>query len=587
MPIENRLQDLANSLAQGAGMFLLRGFLFVCFTLGVFGFYAFSQFRGLNDAEAMELAQLARGLAENQGFTTRVLRPVELSAVRRPDNTSLAAPQPDLRHAPLFPAVLALGFKTLKPSFKITPDMRFFEPEIKVILPVSILVSIATGGLLLALGTRLFDRRIGFWAMVFYLITDSVLADSISGTALPLMTFLATAAVWVGLVVVDLRSRSEPWYLWCSPLAMTAGLCASAILTGYSLFVLVPMLATWVAAASERWRWTTVALFVAAVLIAIYPWLARNRQLSGKWLGLAPTAAVSHTTLYPEDSFERTLHPELNNFRFIRSLKLKLQSNALKLYDQDLRLLGSGLLVCFFLVSFFTRFENEHANSLRWCLLLGLLLFLTIAAAGEPHAARGLRCLLPLVVLYGTAFFFFLVQRTDFTDPATPLVLPWVMLALTAAPALVKAAGGPPRSAYPPYFPPFIAYVCDLLEPDEVICTDIPWATAWYGRRTSVLLPQSVADFMEIHQKYGKLSAIYLTSLTADKPYGRELVSGREHDWLEILDRRIPAGFPLAHGIDFPPGTRDQLFLTDRVRWPTSRPSGLAEDIIELRATAE
>jgi len=125
----------------------------------------------------------------------------------------------------------------------------------------------------------------------------------------------------------------------------------------------------------------------------------------------------------------------------------------------------------------------------------------------------------------------------------------------------------PPRAGvpYPPYFPPFITHVAKLLKPDELLCTDMPWATAWYGRRNSLLLPATIDDFYEINDYNKRISGLYFTTITRNKAYVKDLLTGPERSWFPLLEGRIPSDFPLTQG--FPLNNMDQLFLTDRVRW--------------------
>ena len=93
----------------------------------------------------------------------------------------------------------------------------------------------------------------------------------------------------------------------------------------------------------------------------------------------------------------------------------------------------------------------------------------------------------------------------------------------------------------------------------------MPWATAWYGNRTSLYLPASLDEFYEINDSTRHISGLYFTSLTRDKPYVRALLTGPYKSWFPILEGRIPNDFPLNQG--FPLNNMDQLFLTDRTRW--------------------
>jgi hypothetical protein len=254
-----------------------------------------------------------------------------------------------------------------------------------------------------------------------------------------------------------------------------------------------------------------------------------------------------------------------------RALKAKVISNLGRLWDRDLRTVGSGLVICFFLVSFFHRFEQETPARFRWCLALGVVLMFGMAALMGGGAGRLLGVFLPLMIVYGVVFFFIVVDRAEFFEANWDVVLAGVLVVLTALPAVFKLMGPPPPRPYPPYFPAFHAYVCSLIEPSETLCTDIPWATAWYGNRASILRPASVDDLKAIREK-APLAGVYLTTETGNQPYTDALVSGEYSSWLPLLNRKTPADFPFTNGIALPPGSADQIFLTDRVRWKESRP---------------
>jgi hypothetical protein len=106
--------------------------------------------------------------------------------------------------------------------------------------------------------------------------------------------------------------------------------------------------------------------------------------------------------------------------------------------------------------------------------------------------------------------------------------------------------------------------VSRVLGPSETLCTDIPWATAWYGNRTSLLLPRTLPELLSIHTNRLRLGGIYLTTETSNRPYAGDLLEGAERDWLPLLNGEIPAGFPFRFGFTLPPGRRDEVFLTDR-----------------------
>jgi len=136
---------------------------------------------------------------------------------------------------------------------------------------------------------------------------------------------------------------------------------------------------------------------------------------------------------------------------------------------------------------------------------------------------------------------------------------------LTALPLLmllVPVRIGPP---YPPYYPPFIKHVATLVRPNELVCTDMPWATAWYGHRDSLLLPLTMDEFYAINDNTRRISGLYFTTITRDRAYVHDLLTGPYRNWFPINEGRVPPDFPLNQYL--PLNNMDQLFLTDRTRW--------------------
>jgi len=576
---DNTVQRVINSIDQGFGLKLTRVMLFFLFVICVFGFYAYTQFRGLRDPEAMEYAQLARNMATGKAFVTGCVRPADFWYVEKHSERKYRVnAYPDIRHPPFFPALLSLGFRIFRPSFTVEPRFSIFAPEKQVIVPLCMFFVAATGLLVFLIGRKLFDTRVALVAVLIYFLTDAVLVGGISGTPLSLVAFLASAASYAALVAASGRSKGRSLLRRLAPFTISGLLCALAFLTSYAMVALVPVLALFLGAGFDRRRRLASMAFVLIFTLAVAPWLIRNRQVSGGLMGLAPYSALSHSLVYEGDAFDRDPDPEIDNVRAIRALKLKFMSNFSRVYDVNLRTLGGGLIICFFLVSFFHKFDNENVNMFRWCVLLGVLLLLVIAGLAGGESASALNAFLPLIILYGTAFFFVMTDRADFINAGWQTLLTWIIVLLTAVPTVLRVAGPAARAPYPPYFPPFVSYVCNLLDPDETVCTDIPWATAWYGDRSSILLPRSLDDFYEINDSRVRFSGLYLTTETRNKPYTDMLADGAWRSWLPILNGMMPPDFPLPHGIDLPPGTRTQLFLTDRVRWKQRNPGNLAEN---------
>jgi len=561
------IQDVINSLEQGIGSVVLKSFILLAAVLALFGLHAWSQFRGLTDPDAMDYAQLAGHVAGGDGFTTSCIRPADLSRLvsHKGDRFDINR-CPDIRHAPLHPALLGAGLKILRRPDVTDPSAA----ERTVILPMGILFCIGTAIFVFLIGLRLFDRRVAVVATSAYLVTHAVLADSISGGPLPLAAFLCAAAIHASLVAA-LKGSGSSSLVSAVPALCAAGIfCGLAFLTLYPMAVLVPAVAVFVAGVFKQRAFPAVLIVLALALAVASPWLARNVRVSGRPLGIATHTALNHTRLYPGNSFDRTYGASLANSRVARAIKLKVLANMTRLMERDLRSLGSGILICFFLVSLFHRFENNLAESAKWAFSLGLLLLLVPVAVGGPGAARLLNVFWPLVAVFGTAFFFVLVQRAAFWQPGWETVISWALVVLTGLPAMIRIAALPPTGPYPPVAPRFIAYAAQALPPAQPMVTDIPWATAWYGHRLSVLVPESVDGFLALRKELPDVCALYLTTETAHGSRGTPSSADGTRSWLPVLEGHVPPDFPFTEGVVFPPGTRDQvlLFPSDAWAWP-------------------
>jgi len=570
----NSIQSGIASLDQGMGKAILRVLLFVMLGVGIYTSYAWSQFRGLKDPIAMEYAQLARNLATDRGYVTQCVRPIDLRRLERSGGAAPPASEyPDMRNAPAWPAMLATGFKLLRPSFEPPSRSGIFEPERKVIVPLGIMLSLATGLLVLLLGSALFDYRTGVVAMSMVFLNGALLKASISGSCIPATTLLVTAAFCAAVFGIRLGKQGRPWPLWMSCVILCGLLCAAAFLTAYSAIVILPVLMLCFRFGFDEKRWLVIPVCLLVFALSITPWLLRNHTVTGGILGMAPYAAIQESLLFPEDSFDRSLNPATHNVRMANAMKAKFKTNARQILEEGFGLTGAGIMAAFFIVSLFHRFEEEESERWKWHILFGVVVAAALLSI-RGISAISLTCIFfPLIILFGTGFFFVMASRLSTYRVEFETTLSVLIIAFAAAPFLLGLAGQRAPIPYPPYYPPLNAYAAQSIGPDEMICTDVPQATAWYGNRTSLLLPNTVDEFIAIKSTGLPCKALYLTSKTAAQRTGRS-TAGEEVSWSMILDRRVPEAFPLHHGVDLPPGTRDQLLLLDNHAQPDALPDG-------------
>jgi hypothetical protein len=566
-PFESRLQNLVYNVDVGFGLRLIKIGLYVLFVLCLLVLYTARQFKGLKDAEAMDCAQIGRNLVMQGSFMTRCIRPASLwlMAERSPDRNARPDEHPDLLHAPLYPAALAGGFSLLQASFSAERNPAVYPPEQWVVVPMGHVCTILTGCLLYLLARRLFDVRVALIGMTVFFLSDSVWATAISGTSLSLATLLATVTLYFGVVAVQNRQGGGV-LRWLVPFVLSAVACGLAFLTRYGAVVLAPAVALLVGLGfqSRGARWAIV--FLALVAAMACPWLARNLRVSGTLLGLAPYTALNGIEEGDDLSFERTLKPKSATLRPTADLRAKWMRNVAAFYRTDLRILGDGIMTGLFVTTFFYSFLRGYVRLFRWCVALAIALTLALAGLFGAPTARLLQMFWPVAIVYGTAFFCILLDRLQLQAPALRTLVVSALVGLCALPLLFTLRL-PPARQYPPYHLPYIAHVCGMMQPGELLCTDIPWATAWYGDRNSLLLPRTIDDFYQVHDYRKKISGIYFTTVTRDLPYVSALVTGPYRSWFPLFEGRIPTDFPLVHGYPIPRGSLDQLFLTDRPRW--------------------
>ncbi len=576
-PFESTLQDLVYSVDAGLGLKIIRTTLFCLFIAGLIIIFTARQFRGFDTEAAMDYAQLGRNLAQSHRYVTQCIRPASIATVSAHSfgGDAQIGRHPELIKPPLYPAILAANFKfydlvgvDLFPVSTAFQGMRIYPAEQWVVVPVHHFFTALSGVLLYLLGRKLFSHKIGLLSVLTYFLSAMVWQDSIRGTGLPILVFSILGATYFALLSMIHRRERKPLWNWMLLFSISILFSAAAFMTHYAAIAVIPGLALFIwMMGSRTQRGGHLAFFyISLVFLIVSPWLLRNYQLSGSPLGLAPHTALIDSDKYPGDSLMRTLKPTFNLMSDYKIAKAKWAKNFNELYENGFTSMGGGLLITFFMVTFFYRFARVHVHNLRWGIGLSMVLFFIGASFFNKETLGLYHIFWPFVILYGLAFFSILLDRLDLNIEIYKIGLTTLVVGLTALPLLVTIFLSPaPGVPYPPYYAPFIMRVSELLKPNEVMCTDMPWATAWYGKRTSILMPQTLDDYYEINDYRKYISGLYITTLSKDRPFVSSLLEGAEKTWFPVMMGRLPPDFPLRQG--FALNKQDQLFLTDSVRW--------------------
>jgi hypothetical protein len=261
-----------------------------------------------------------------------------------------------------------------------------------------------------------------------------------------------------------------------------------------------------------------------------------------------------------------------------------LVTNLRKIVTYDLPRLGGTWVTAFFLVGLLVGVRNPEAARLRYFVLACLIVLVVVQAATRTQLSEDspdvnsenlLVLLAPVVLIYGVSLLTLLIEQVDLPVRELRYALTVGAGALLCLPLLLAFL--PPHQiplAYPPYNPPWIQeYAAKYTTKDELLMSDIPWATAWYGRRQCVWLPANgLEGFYAINDLQKSIQELYFSPLTLNSMALTQLTRRTSSsNWdgfvLETVARSqmeiggVPKGFPLHYP---QPGLPYQFVLTYR-----------------------
>lgn len=539
---------------------VLRIGFFILLAVAITTGYALTQFRGLREPVAMETAEIARHLAAKEGFVTRCIRPFDLWYLQTHGITRNApdAAVPALWTAPGLPVLQAALFRWVRPHYAPRHTGGFLnDAETRVIVPLGVVLTLLTTLVVWLLGRVLFGQRPALLAAGAYLTTDLTLSSSISGLPTPATALMATLALLLAVLAGRRSAITEGGWRVAGLTGMSALCAAAAVLTDYAMLVVAMAAAALLVVELQRRRWRMFSLFLLVLALALTPWILHNRALGIGPLGALPYAALRETPLFPADALERSTAPVFNAYRTAAAIRQGFASR-LTLMAGGSRFLQGGVMICFFILALFHRYENSLCHSLKTITLVSLVTLMLLPTGPGTAAGAAWPVLYPIMVLFGMSAFLSFLEKEDYFDVGIKPVLMSLLLALCMLPAGLRAFRGP-AGAYPPYHGPIQRFAAGVPQEGKVLLTDIPWATTWYGGGTSVLLPLTPDEVTALPGGWASAGGLYLTGAAA---------AHEDTLWaLMRLGREVPPTLPFTHGISLPAGRNDQLLLTGSEYW--------------------
>lgn len=571
MPLETGLQWFVHAFEQGSVAVWLRRILIATVLSIVAAVWLLLKFNGFSDPDAMDQAQIGRQLASGQGYSTLYARPLAMH-VMLARTGRIPEPLPEISQAPLGPALNAVILRLTGMNFTFAPG-EAVSPAERAIAVGGFLFFVASLVLIFLLGCRLFDARLALLGTGLIAVMDLFWRFSFSGLPQMAMLFFFSASLLALLSALEAQDagRRARAHFWTGAAALLLGLTA----LGHGI-VLWMFAGFWLfATAAIRPHWP-VALAAPALFVApLLPWAWLN------WRALRQPLGLPFFELYRPHGTDPLAwladFEPLLRFRW-RDMMQNTLENTLAQMDGFVAAIGGNFVAAaFFLAIFLHIFRRWEPAQFRWAVLLmwlGAAAGMCTFGTGAPVSVNQLHVLfLPIMTLYGLAFLLVLWSRLELSQPLLRgafLVAVYVVIAIPLFSSLLTQSM---RVNWPPYLPPLVARFAAWIEPGEAIASDIPWASAWYAGRTSLLLPESIEQFELIsgERLLGKpLVGIYLTPFSGgDSTYGA-IINGRYREWARFVLREIRAedlrGWMLNSAINLPIDG-GSIFYADRPRW--------------------
>jgi 4-amino-4-deoxy-L-arabinose transferase-like glycosyltransferase len=592
-----RIQAFIRGLEEGAGAAILKtssvlmGFALLALWFNGWGYSGFS------NQEAMESAHLGRQLAEGRGYTTDSIRPLTLGLLQRTDTNNAAAvlqhPVPDLSVAPGYPVLLAGLMKILPFHFAADPGQPwFYQPE-ALITGFNELLFFAAVLLLFQVARRLFDREAAWVSAIIFAGTELYWKFSVSGLSTMWLVVVFLSLVWC-LVALEERGRREVAPSPAGSLALAAGAGCLAGLGGLSRYsfawMILPVL-LFIRLFVNRHRGRLCLWTAVSFLVVMAPWIARNLALSETPFGTAGYALLENTPPLPEeqDRLERSLHPDAAGLARLtpRDVVNKFLVNTGDILGNDLPRLGGNWVCAFFLCGLLLPYRSPALRRLRYFLIWSLALMAVAQALGRTHLStdapginsENLLVLIgPLVVVFGTGVLLTLLDQVSHPDPKARGVLVVIFALVMCMPLLLDLIGPPSQPVISPYSPSHVQKTAAMMNQDELMMSDIPWAVAWYGARPCLWLTLDDAGTFEEINHLEPVRAIFLTQRTSDRRLLSQMLANQQ-SWECFMLNSLPGGFhgevPGGFGprfgltnapLDYLP---DQMFISNSNRWKT------------------
>lgn len=571
MGLETGFQWFVHAFEQGSFVVWLRRLIIAVVFTTIAVLWVGLKFNGFSDRDAMDQAQIGRQIASGQGYSTLYARPLALH-VMLGRTGEVRQPLPEVSQAPLGPAINAVILRLTGINFAFGPG-QFVSASDRAIALTGFAFFLGSLVLVYFLGRRLFDARLALLGTGLIAVMDLFWRFSTSGLPQMAMLFFFNGALLSLLAAMDAqdagrRGRAQAWTFFAAALLSITALGHGIglwIFAGFWLFASVVIRPHWPVALA-----TPVIFAVPLLPWAWLNWRAVRQPLGLPFFELYRTEGTDPLAWLAD--FEPLLRLRQTGLPSIvvENISSQLQ-NFLTYFG------GNFVAAAFFLALFLHTFRRWEPAQFRWAVLLmwlGAVAGMCLFGTGAAVSVNQLHVLfLPVMTFYGLAFLLVLWSRLELGQPLLRAAFLVFLYAVLSVPLLGSLLANTPRVNWPPYIPPVISRFSVWLQPDEAMASDMPWASAWYGNRMSLLLPESIEQF-ELISSEGLLGrplvGLYLSPVSREGRAYADIVNGRYREWARFVLTEVRPedlrGWMLTSAVNLPLDG-GAIFFADRPRW--------------------
>lgn len=526
--------------------------------------HVFVTFRGLNSAEGMNQAQLARQIARTGTYQTQVAQPYTWAQMEKAGKTPSPIAMPETLQPPLQPLLWSVAFRFLKGWHVYDPAEggAIFMLD-RVIACFGVTWYLLTIYLTHGAARRLFDEQVAAIAGIALLVCEPAWELMVGGSPRAMLLPLFALAFRLYASAAGRGAENRGAMLQLTLLGIV---CALMVLTHWMALWIVFGVVIGVAVFLPRGK-------MGALVVALFPTLALaawgwwNTQLCGDPLGGIKALLQAQSSAVPYDSLLRDFTPAVPLLQvddLLRRVGLGWQDQIARLHAH----LGLVVPALLFFLALMHRFRKPDAAAARWmlavvfiCVALGMGLLGLVEKENDDNALYFV--LMPAMSTFGAAMLVVLWSRFHMQGEfMSRWGGPMVALLITALPMLVNlpvlmkfglTMGGKISPHWPPYYPERGQLLRLLVEKGEFVISDSPAFIAWYADVPCVNLPVQRADYETMktlaEERGAKLAGFVVTPISAKVERVTDIYTGPYSEWRDLIMR----GPMVAFDKDFAP----------------------------------